>query len=91
MDAARLERLVRGKLTHWRGLLTAHVQSGRTLLREILLGPIRFRPMEQAGRRGYTFRGEVGLATLLAGVVDVSMTMASPGGPSTFQPPIHRG
>jgi hypothetical protein len=45
---------------------------------EILLGPIQFTPIEQAGRRGYTFRGEVALATLLAGFVDVSMTMASP-------------
>lgn len=80
MDARSLERTIRAKLADWRRLLTTQVQSGRALLREILDGPIQFTPMEQGGRRGYRFRGEVALSTLLAGVIDVSTTMASPAG-----------
>ena len=79
-DAGELERHVRERLEHWRELLTEQTQAGRGPLRQILVGPIRFTPVERDGKRGYSFSGEVALATLLAGVVDVSMSMASPTG-----------
>ena len=66
-----------------RQLLTAQVQDGRGLLRQILTGPIQFTPVKQGARRGYAFRGEVSAAVLLAGFVDVTM-MASPTGSATF-------
>lgn len=79
-DAAEIERRVRDRLRSWRELLTEQVQAGRLLLRQILTGPIKFTPVERDGRRGYSFRGEVALSTLLAGTIDVSTMMASPGG-----------
>jgi hypothetical protein len=73
---------VRARLTQWRELLTAHVQAGRDLLREILVGPIQFRPVTRGRWPGYAFSGEVSLSALLAGTVEIhSMTMASPNGP----------
>jgi hypothetical protein len=73
---------VRARLGHWRELLTDQVQAGRLLLRQILSGPIQFTPVERDGKKGYSFRGEVGLSTL-SGTVDCAMTMASPAG---FEP-----
>jgi hypothetical protein len=83
-DRRRVEALVRARLKNWRALLTSHVQAGRNLLREILIAPIQFTPVQQRSRRGYAFRGEVSLQALLAGAVEIdSMTMASPTG---FEP-----
>jgi hypothetical protein len=47
---------VRQMLADWRGLITSDVQGGRRLLRETLVGPLRF----TAEGRSYRFEGEVG-------------------------------
>lgn len=78
VDARQLEAAVRARLGHWRELLTEQVQSGRLLLRQNLTGPIQFTPVERDGRRGYSFRGEVGMSELLTGAIDLPTTMASP-------------
>ena len=67
-------RHVRAKLADWRGLLTENVQDGRTLLRHVLAGPIRFTP---AGRQ-FLFEGLAAMEKLLAGAV--ATEMASPPG-----------
>jgi hypothetical protein len=46
------ERRIRARLKRWRALLTEQVQESRDLLRQILVGPIQFTPVEQNGRRG---------------------------------------
>ena len=51
-----VEKHVRGKLENWRRLLTSNVEDGRQLLREVLVGPMRFTC--QQDRRRYRFDGE---------------------------------
>jgi hypothetical protein len=75
-DAKTVERRVRAKLDDWRGLLTRKVEDGRQLLREALVGPLRF----TADGRQYRFAGEVPIERLLSGVVGVPTFVASPGG-----------
>ena len=86
-DLRALERRVRARLGHWRELLTEDVQAGQGLLRQILVGPIQFTPVERDGQKGYSFRGEVALSMLLPGTVDCATTLASPAGTSTFSIP----
>ena len=44
MPCGRLERQVRERLTRWTSMLTGHVEEGRALFREMLVGPIKFTP-----------------------------------------------
>ena len=53
-DVKVIEATVREHVNRWRALLTEHVQDGRQLLREGLIGPLRFTPVE----RTYRFEGE---------------------------------
>jgi len=48
------------------------------MLRQIVSGRIQFTLAERDGQKGYSFRREVALSTLLAGTVDCATTMASP-------------
>jgi hypothetical protein len=54
---AALEQRLRAKLADWRGLLTRKVSEGRAVLRTLLVGPLRFTPIEEERRRGYAFEG----------------------------------
>ena len=49
-----LEGAVRTRLEDWPALLTKRVDDGRQLLREVLVGPLRFTPEG----RSYRFEGE---------------------------------
>ena len=40
-----LEGRLRAKLADWRGLLTRNVETGRDVLRALLVGPLRFTPI----------------------------------------------
>lgn len=71
-----IERIVRERLTDWRGLLSANVQDGRELLRRTLAGPLRFTPDDQ----GYRFDGEAAIGRVLEGVIGVTPFVASPAG-----------
>ena len=77
-----LEQRLRAKLADWRGLLTRNIDSGREVLRALLVGPLRFTPIIENGRRAYAFEGAVALERLVAGVIDLpTLTgVASPGG-----------
>jgi hypothetical protein len=66
-----LDRRLRAKLEDWRGLLTRNVTEGRAVLRTLLVGPLRFTPIEEERRRGYGFEGLIALDRLLSGVVDL--------------------
>ena len=67
---------MRGKLEHWRRLLTSNVEDGRQLLREVLVGPMRFTC--QQDRRRYRFDGEAAPAPPIEwGVVGVPTYVAS--------------
>jgi hypothetical protein len=46
-----LERRVRAKLADWRGLLTRNVESGREVLRALLVEPLRFEPVIDGRQR----------------------------------------
>lgn len=62
-DRGAVEAHVRQELARWRELLTRNVQAGRQLLREALVGPLRFTPEGRAFR----FEGEAAIGQLLAG------------------------
>lgn len=80
VNLAALETRLRAKLADWRGLLHRNVQEARAVLRTLLIGPLRFTPVNEARRRGYAFQGTIALDQLLAGVVDLSPLVASPTG-----------
>ena len=79
-SVSALEQRLRVKLADWRGLLTRNVETGRDVLRTLLMGPLRFTPVIDERRRGYAFRGAVALDRLIAGVVDLPTKVASPTG-----------
>ena len=66
-----LETRLRAKLADWRGRLTRNVAEGRAVLRALLIGPLRFTPIENGSRRGYAFTGTIALDRLLSGVVEL--------------------
>jgi site-specific DNA recombinase len=78
-----LEARLRAKLADWRGLLRRNVDSGREVLRTLLVGPLLFTPIVDERRRGYAFRGTIALDRLLSGVVELPTKVASPTG---FEP-----
>lgn len=78
-----LEQRLRTKLADWRGLLHRNVSEGRAVLRTLLVGPLRFTPVNDGRRRGYAFEGTIALDRLVAGVVDLPTVVASPPG---FEP-----
>ena len=78
-----LEGRLRAKLTDWRGLLRRNVTEGRAVLRALLIGPLRFTPITEPRRRGYTFEGTIALDRVLAGVLELPTVVASPAG---FEP-----
>ena len=83
-DVTRIDRraivaAAREKLTAWRSLLTRQVADGRELLRQVLVGPIRFTPDGKI----YRFEGYAALGKLLAGAT--TPLMASPAG---FEPAV---
>ena len=63
VDRHAIEQKVRAKLEGWRGLLTRNVQDGRQLLREVLVGPMRFTPEDGHFR----FLGYAAMDRLLSG------------------------
>jgi site-specific DNA recombinase len=83
VDLGSLEGRLRAKLADWRGLLHRNVAEGRSVLRTLLIGPLRFTPVREERRRGYAFEGMLALDRLLAGVVDLPTVVASPAG---FEP-----
>jgi hypothetical protein len=83
-----LEARLRAKLADWRGLLRRNVAEGRTVLRTLLIGPLRFTPLVEGRRRGYAFEGTIALDRLLAGVSD---RVASPRGFVTSYHPVFLG
>ncbi len=50
------------------------------MLRQLLIGPLRFKPRNEERRRGYVFEGLIALDRLLAGVLELPTKVASPGG-----------
>jgi site-specific DNA recombinase len=85
-SVSALEQRLRAKLADWRGLLTRNVETGRVVLRTLLIGPLRFTPVMEEQRRGYAFRGAIALDRLIAGVVDLPTKVASPTGFDTLCP-----
>jgi hypothetical protein len=93
VDWRVVERQARRILQDWRGLLTRQVAEGRQLLRALLVGPIRFTPIDEAERRGYRFEGVASISGMFSGMVQV-IGMASPPGIAwkrVVDRPPHRG
>jgi site-specific DNA recombinase len=80
--ARDLERRLRDKLADWRELLVRNVESGRDVLRALLVGPLQFTPIVEDRRRAYAFKGAVALERLVSGVIELpTLTgVASPAG-----------
>jgi site-specific DNA recombinase len=86
---ARLEQRLRAKLVDWRGLLTRNAETGREVLRTLLVGPLRFTPVNESRRVGYAFEGSIALDRLVSGVIELvpRTGVASPTGfEPVFQP-----
>ena len=75
-----LEARLRAKLADWRGLLRRNVAEGRAVLRQLLIGPLRFTPVNETRRREYAFEGKIALDRLFAGVLELPTKVASPEG-----------
>jgi len=85
-----LERRLRAKLADWRGLLTRNAESGREVLKALLVEPLRFEPVIDERRRAYRFRGAIALDRLVAGVIDLKTLTSgtSPAGTvNRWRPP----
>jgi hypothetical protein len=78
VNLAGLKARRRAKLTDWRGLLRRNVQDARGVLRTLLIGPLRFTPVNDGRRRSYAFEGPIALDRLLSGVVSLPTKVASP-------------
>lgn len=77
MDRAAIEARVEAQVASWRALLTESVEDGRTLLREVLSGPLVFTPEGE----GYHFRARGATGELIAGAVgEGAHKVASPRG-----------
>jgi hypothetical protein len=82
-----LDARLRAKLADWRGLLTRNVESGRDVLRALLVGPLRFTPVLEQRKRAYRFTGTITLEKLLSGLVELPTRVTSPEGfEPSFQP-----
>jgi Recombinase zinc beta ribbon domain len=66
VDRAAIEATVQAQCARWRALLTESLEDGRTLLREVLSGPLVFTPEG----KGYHFRARVATGELIAGAVN---------------------
>ena len=82
IDRKAVERAVRAHLADWRGLLTKHVQDGRALLRQLLVGPLKFIPDGNA----YRFEGEAAIGRMLAGTAGLASVATFVASPTGFEP-----
>jgi hypothetical protein len=83
--AVALERRIGEKLADWRGLLTRNVDTGREVLRTLLVEPYRFTPVIDERRRGYRFTATLALDRVVSGVVDLPKTLAGVASPTGFE------
>jgi site-specific DNA recombinase len=83
VDREAIEARVLAQVAEWRALLTESVEDGRTLLREVLTGPLVFTPKPD----GYHFRGAVATGELIAGAIEGAHKLASPAGFEPASPP----
>ena len=69
LDAARLSRNLRERLTDWQGLLQRQTAEARRILRRLLVGRLVFTPREDENGRYYEFAGQGSISELVCGVV----------------------
>jgi hypothetical protein len=83
LNRRQVKHDARALLAQWRELLTTKpLDDGRQLLREALVGPIRFTP-EQNATLMYRFEGDIAMGRLLKGVASLAPYVASPAGFAT--------
>jgi len=81
VDRAAIKAEVQTPIGEWSGLLTNSVEDGRTLLREVLSGPLVF----TFEGKGYHFRAPVTTGELIAGAVsEGAQQVASPAALNPF-------
>ena len=77
---------IRRRVENWRELMTRHTTQARQLLRKMLrTKPIVFEATIENGKVGYRFKGEASVSELLAGLVNLPLTVASQRLPSWNQ------
>jgi hypothetical protein len=86
LDAKRLRRALRERLTHWRGLLGRQVPQARQILKKLLDGPVVFEPVREGIREGWRFAGFGKLSALMHGT-EFAKLVASPRGCAPFTSP----
>jgi DNA invertase Pin-like site-specific DNA recombinase len=75
---------LRRRVSQWQQLISRHTTQARQILRKMMRGrTIQFEPTTENGEVGYRFRGEASVSELLAGLVNLPLTVASPTG---FEP-----
>ena len=79
---AEARRELEARLEEWRDLLTRRAPQGRQMLKKLLSSPIRFTPVREGIRCGWSFTATATLSKLLSGTVFAN-TVASPAG---FEP-----
>jgi hypothetical protein len=79
-----LETRIREKLADWCALLKRNADGGRAVLKELLVGPLRFTPEVDERRRRYRFTGAIALDRLVTGVIDLK-TLTGAIGPEAHR------
>jgi site-specific DNA recombinase len=82
VDRASIEAQVQADVANWRALLTGSVEDGRTLLRQVLAGPVQFTPDGD----GYSFEAPTAIGSLIGRACRPS-GLASPAGVEPASPP----
>ena len=79
-----LEARLPTKLTDWRELLRRNVAEGRGVLRQLLIGPLRFTPLNEGTRRAVSANGSSATAAARArqrGMMELAGASVAPVGP----------
>lgn len=67
LDAERIKRDLRSRVSDVRGLLGRHLPQTRQILRKLVVGRVECEPFKEGGRRGYRVSGHGTYARLLPG------------------------
>jgi len=79
VDARRLDRDVRVRLTEWQAVLHRQTTQARQILQKLLVGRFAFTPGEDLEGRFYEFAGQGALDKLLTGIIRPSSVVTPAG------------
>lgn len=90
VEVRRMEAEVRQRLQEFRGMLDRNPEEARQVIRALLRGPLRFKPIEVPDGKRYRIEGEVSVAGILGGgertAAEGSGTFTNSASPAGFEP-----